>query len=241
MNQNNAYERTVRQEILAWRQKILRKPNSLSQSMAHMQARVYSHIPKNVQDFMTKSIKTMTQTILAASGMIQKTDNYSKLSLSERDYLLEKKYQTYNKVAIAQGVSFGLGGMLMGLGDFPALLSIKVKFLFDCASIYGFDINDPKERRFMLYVFQLAFCSDTRRPEVFSIIKNWDFDSIPEIDWEKFQVEYRDTIDIAKMLQLLPVVGSVFGGTANHRLLKHLKITAMNSYRLRIIRRDNLK
>jgi hypothetical protein len=36
-------------------------------------------------------------------------------------------------------------------------------------------------------------------------------------------------------MQLLPVVGSVAGATANHSLMKKLKTTAMNCYRMRIL------
>jgi hypothetical protein len=48
-------------------------------------------------------------------------------------------------------------------------------------------------------------------------------------------MEYRDYLDIAKMLQLLPVVGSIAGGTANHKLMNRLKVNVMNCYRMRII------
>ena len=51
----------------------------------------------------------------------------------------------------------GAGGILLGLADFPLLLGIKIKFLFDAATLYGFDTSDKEERLFILHVFQLAF------------------------------------------------------------------------------------
>jgi hypothetical protein len=91
------------------------------------------------------------------------------------------------------------------------------------------------------HIFHLAFCGDKRRIEIFTTIKNWNEYAPEKVDWEKFQLEYRDYIDLAKLLQLLPVVGCVAGGTANHNLLKKLKVTAMNCYRMRILSDTLLK
>jgi len=122
------------------------------------------------------------------------------------------------------------------------MLSIKVKFLFDCGKLYGFNVDEPTERLFMLYIFQLAYSCDQRRAEIFTMIQNWDsFAQHIDIDWEKLQIEYRDYLDIAKLLQLLPVIGAVAGGAANHGLMKKLKVTAMNAYRMRILERINME
>jgi hypothetical protein len=43
-----------------------------------------------------------------------------------------------------------------------------------------------------------------------------------------------DYIDLAKMLQLVPVIGAVVGAYANYKLLDRLGETAVNCYRLRI-------
>ena len=58
---------------------------------------------------------------------------------------------------------------------------------------------------------------------------------INQFDWRSFQQEYRDYIDLAKMAQLVPLIGAPVGVIVNSRLLKKLGITAMNSYRMRLI------
>ncbi len=55
-----------------------------------------------------------------------------------------------------------------------------------------------------------------------------------EIDWQTFQQEYRDYLDIAKLLQLVPVVGAPVGLIVNYRLLRRLGWFAMNAYRMRV-------
>ena len=49
------------------------------------------------------------------------------------------------KIAAAEGAGTA-GGILLGLADFPLLLGIKIKFLFDAATLYGFDTSDKEER-----------------------------------------------------------------------------------------------
>jgi hypothetical protein len=54
-----------------------------------------------------------------------------------------------------------------------------------------------------------------------------------DFDWRRFQQEYRDYIDLAKMAQLLPVVGAPIGAIVNYRLLDRLGRTAIGAHRQR--------
>ena len=60
-----------------------------------------------------------------------------------------------------------------------------------------------------------------------------------QFDWRSFQQEYRDYIDLAKMAQLLPGIGAVVGVVVNYKLIKKLGDTAMNAYRMRLVRNDD--
>ena len=74
---------------------------------------------------------------------------------------------------------------------------------------------------------------------------NWDEQrkNLPEdinsFDWRNFQQEYRDYIDLAKMAQLVPVIGAPVGLVVNYRLMKKLGNTAMNAYRMRLLDKNN--
>lgn len=59
-------------------------------------------------------------------------------------------------------------------------------------------------------------------------------EDIHQFDWRNFQQEYRDYIDLAKMAQLIPVIGAPVGVVVNYRLIRKLGKTAMNAYRMRL-------
>jgi len=160
----------------------------------------------------------------------------------ERDDLLKEKLVSYRKTAVIEGAGTGAGGIFLGLADFPLLLSIKIKFLFEAATIYGFNTDEYEERLFILHVFQLAFSSDKKRKETLYIIDNWktEKEKLLDMDWRVFQQEYRDYIDLIKLLQLIPGFGAIVGAYANHNLLDTLGETAMNVYRSRILTEHTL-
>jgi hypothetical protein len=119
------------------------------------------------------------------------------------------------------------------------LLGIKIKLLFEIASTYGFSTNDYKERLYILYIFQLAFSSHQKRKEIYLKLADWKnlSSQLPEdihlFEWRTFQQEYRDYIDLAKLAQLVPVIGAPVGAVVNYRLITKLGKTAMNAYRMR--------
>lgn len=161
-------------------------------------------------------------------------------SLELREAAVLKRIDFYRTTAAVEGGITGAGGFLLGLADFPVLISIKIKLLFDIASLYGFNIKDYKERVYLLHIFELAFSSDIHRKKIYLKMTDWETKSklfpndINQFDWRNFQQEYRDYIDLAKMAQLLPVIGAPVGAVVNYRMIRKLGSTAMNAYRMRI-------
>lgn len=194
-------------------------------------------IPEKAHTVITESIKKMVQATLVGSEYTTKGNYPDEMTLQVKEKLIEEKLTVYRRTAAAEGAGTGAGGFFLALADFPLLLSIKMKFLFEVAAIHGFDTKKYEERLFLLYVFQLAFSSDEHKKKTFHIIENWELEkeSLVEMDWRVFQQEYRDYIDFVKMLQLLPGVGAVVGAYANYNLLDHLGEVAKNCYRIRIL------
>ncbi len=76
------------------------------------------------------------------------------------------------------------------------------------------------------------FSSHSHRKEVYLKIEHWDEyskmlpEDIEQFDWRNFQQEYRDYIDLAKMAQLVPIIGAPVGIIVNYRLIRNWGITA---------------
>lgn len=232
------YEQRVIGELRAWKRKLGRRSGMINRLSKKTQTKVNSLIPLKVHRVITESIKGMVKATLLGSNITTNKRQAAGMSLYDRDELLKVKLSNFRKTAVVEGAGTGAGGIFLGIADFPLLLSIKMKFLFEAAAVYGFDTNEYKERLFILHVFQLAFSSDIKRKETFRIIEKWDEKKyeITDMDWQVFQQEYRDYIDLVKMFQLVPGFGAVVGAFANYNLLDHLGETAMNAYRLRLLR-----
>lgn len=232
------YEQRVIGELQAWKRKIGRRSGMINRLSKKTQTKVNSLIPLKVHRVITESIKGMVKATLLGSNITTNKRQAAGMSLYDRDELFKVKLSNFRKTAVVEGAGTGAGGIFLGIADFPLLLSIKMKFLFEAAAVYGFDTNEYKERLFILHVFQLAFSSDVKRKETFHIIEKWDEKKyeITDMDWQVFQQEYRDYIDLVKMFQLVPGFGAVVGAFANYNLLDHLGETAMNAYRLRLLR-----
>ena len=231
------YTKKVEQELYFWRKKMTRRSGILSRASKSAQTKINGLIPEKFHHVMTESIKNMVKATLVGSNFTTKKRSSLELSLFERDELLKGKLSTFRKTAVIEGAGTGAGGIFLGLADFPLLLPIKMKFLFEAATIYGFDTDDYEERLFILHVFLLAFSSEDKRKETLHIIENWEQQKhvIADMDWRDFQQEYRDYIDLVKMFQMLPGIGALVGAFANYNLLDQLGETTMNSYRIRLL------
>jgi len=234
------YEDMARRQLLFWKLKVSKKPSLTNRAAKGVQRRLNSLIPDKVHDLLTATIKNMVKAVLFGSEFTAGAPLQG-LTLQEREKLVKEKTISYKRIAAVSGAGTGAGGILLGMADLPILISIKIKYLFEIAGIYGFDVRDYKERLYILLIFQLAFSSQERMNEVYGQISRWETyvqelpPDLDSYDWRTFQQEYRDYIDLAKMLQLVPVIGAVVGAVANYRLMDKLGETAVNAYRLRIL------
>ncbi len=234
------YRKKVMIELAFWKHKMTKKQPIGSVWAKNIQTKLNNLIPEKIHQAITFTIEKMVKGVLfGAQYTTAAPKTYASFQL--REAYVKRLIETYKKTASVEGAVTGAGGILMGIADFPALLAIKIKMLFDIAATYGYDVQQYKERLFLLTVFQLAFSSHQHRAEVYNRLLHWDAyaESLPEqvdhFDWRTFQLEYRDYIDLAKMAQLIPIIGAAVGAVVNFRLLQQLGDTAMNCYRIRML------
>ncbi|WP_332090269.1 EcsC family protein [Paenibacillus sp. GYB003] len=239
------YEDSVRAELADWERRLLKPPGFLERTSKSVQTKINEKIPAKVHNAITSAVKGIFHTVLFTLDFVPNGLPQAGLTLKERDEKAAALVNTYKKIAAAEGAGTGAGGIVLGLVDFPALIAIKMKCLFELAHLYGYSTHDYRERLFLLYVFQLAFSGRDHRAGVYRIVRDYDAfagqypageHALQSIDWEKLQQEYRDSIDFRKMLQLVPGIGAIVGAWANYGLLEELGEAAVNSFRLRLLK-----
>ncbi len=233
------YQQTIKQELVHWQKKMLRNPSILNRLSKILQTKINSWIPEKVHVAITTALKQMIRAVVfGATYTSVKPSAENSFELIEKSVI--QRIDFYRTTAAVEGGITGAGGILMGLADFPMLIGIKIKLLFDMASIYGFNIKDYKERIYLLHIFELTFSSDAHRKKIYVKMADWDNKSkelpedINQFDWRNFQQEYRDYIDLAKMAQMIPIIGAPVGAIVNNRMLRKLGYNAMNAYRMRL-------
>ncbi|MBX3485006.1 EcsC family protein [Phenylobacterium sp.] len=235
-----AYEDWARAEVARWTAAVLKPPGPLDVAARDLQGHINRLIPERVHATLTSVVEGMTRTILTGADLTTAPPLIG-ASLAQRDRRALEVIRGYRRTAAVEGGVAGAGGVWLALADFPALLVIKIKLLFDLSAVYGHEADAFGERLYILALFQLAFSGAGHRAEVFRGLEDWDARAHPQdyahFDWRRFQQEYRDHIDLAKMAQMIPVVGAPVGAIVNWRLLERLGETAMNGHRMRWLAR----
>lgn len=235
------YFQQVNKELRTWQKAMQRGISLPGKLSAGVQRKINSYIPEKVHAALTTAVKQTTRAVISGAGFTSPAPLFE-ADLAIREAKVKERINFYKTTAATEGALTGAGGILLGLADFPLFLSIKMKMLFDIAALYGRNVNDYKERLFILHIFFITFSTQEFRNKLYPVIADWNNYSrnLPEdinaFDWRNFQQQYRDYLDLAKLLQLMPVIGAAVGAYVNHRLTDKLGRSAMNAYRLRIFK-----
>ncbi len=233
----STYYFKARKELLEWCNEMTAEPSIFTSATRNLQRRINKAIPERIHQVVTKAVKETTKTVITGSAKFTKSTTKSEDFRKVEDDV-RKRIEFYANSSATEGAITGFGGFVSGLADFPLWLSLKMKMLFEIASIYGFDINDYRERLYILHIFQITFSAPDTRKQLFITMKDWDTHAsdLPgynDFDWKRFQLEYRDHIDLAKLIQLIPGFGAIAGALVNHKYTNRLGEYAMNCYRMR--------
>jgi len=237
------YQKHIFSELSVWQNQMLQKPTLINRMSKSVQVKINTWIPEKVHRAITATIKQMIRGVLFGANYTT-AKPLSGLTLQEREEAVWQRIRFYKTTAAVEGGITGAGGILLGFADFPILIGLKLKLLFDICLMYGFNVKDYKERVYILHIFELAFSSHVHRRNVYLKMVDWNVKSkdlpedIHQFDWRNFQQEYRDYIDLAKMAQLIPIIGAPVGFVVNARLINKLGKTAMNAYRMRIVEKE---
>lgn len=225
-------------ELQDWLKAEMKKPNLLDKGADKVQKYFQKFVPSQINNAITKGMEGFTRLVMGGSGiMLPKVE--AGLSVEESARRSEKSIENYVHMGMISGAGTSAGGIVTGLLDLPLLMSFKIKLIFEIGSHYGYDLKDPRERYFALMIFREAFSSPIRKKEHLQALIHFETQKenlkqpLEKVDWKGFQQEYRDYIDLAKLLQFVPGIGIVVGATVNRQLMLRLGKTAIYAYELR--------
>ncbi|UJP66938.1 EcsC family protein [Mongoliitalea daihaiensis] len=234
----STYEQLALAEMMAWLMEVKQRPSIMGIVTAGAQQAFNTIIPDKVHQAITFAMEKMVKAVLVGNQYIT-GDPFHTANLVDRETKVKDIITLYQRTASVEGAVTGAGGILLGLADLPAFLMIKMKMLFEIARLYGYDTSNLQERIFLLYVFKLTFSSQESRNETIRLLENWqDYvgrypGHVEAFDWRAFQLAYRDYLDLAKLLQLIPIIGAGVGAVTNYKLSAKLGHFAMQAYRMR--------
>src|SRR5690349_8285321 len=122
-----AYEEMARREMDAWQFDMQRYPTVLGGLSKTVQDKVNSFIPDKIHEAITITLKQMIRAVLFSSEVITRKPSAGQLTLEQREATVLQRVKIYQHVGAAEGGITGAGGILLGLADFPLLLSLKLK------------------------------------------------------------------------------------------------------------------
>lgn len=124
------YQKQIRSELLVWQKQMLQRPSLINRLSKEVQVKINTWIPEKVHQAITTTIKQMIRGVLfGATHTAAKP--LSGASFQECEVAILQKIETYRNTAAFEGGITGAGGILVGFADFPILIGIKLKLLFD--------------------------------------------------------------------------------------------------------------
>jgi len=151
------YEQKIQKEVADWEQTLFKPPGWLEKTSKSIGNRINHWIPPKVHNIITTTIRSIVRTALFGAEYTPSRPVQIKQKLESSDQEAKELFALYQKIAVAEGAGTGAGGIMLSMVDFPALIAIKMKFLFEMAHVYGYDTKHFSERVFILKVFQMTF------------------------------------------------------------------------------------
>jgi hypothetical protein len=153
-----SYENIIKQQITAWIPVFLKPPGFFEKTSKKISTKINTWIPQKVHNAITLAVKTIVRTTLFGAEYTPKGKVQLDLTLEEADMKAKDTLSLYQKIATAEGAGTGAGGFLLNVVDFPALIAIKLKLLFELAHVYGYNTMNLRN------VFLFSPCSKWRSP-----------------------------------------------------------------------------
>ena len=144
--------------------------------------------------------------------------------------------------ATVQGATTGIGGMFTILADIPLVLANALKSLQEIAIFHGYDPGNKEERVFIVKCLQYAYADVVGRKAILQELASIHNGEVTEQNmiaqmqgWREVFLTYREQFGLKKLMQMIPIVGIIFGAITNKSMIEDVIETGMMLYRKRRI------
>lgn len=173
---------------------------------------------------------------LSASEM--SLEKVKDIPLAAMNQIATEIKENHANVATVQGATTGIGGIFTLAIDIPLLLGISLKVLQELAITYGFDPKQKEERIFIVKCLQFASSDFVGKQAILKELTqtNTEQEAISKLQgWREVIYAYRDNFGWKKLLQIIPIVGMLFGAIINRSTIQDVAEAGQMLYQKRRI------
>jgi hypothetical protein len=159
--------------------------------------------------------------------------------LETMDRVCDEIVQSRVTFAQYQGATTGVGGIFTLAIDIPALLGLALKTLQEVAIAYGYNPKEKRERIFIIKCLQFSSADIVGKKAILEQLTAFN-DEHQQVfsqlqGWREVMMTLRDQYSWKKLLQIIPIVGIVFGAMFNKSMIEGIAEAGKMLYRKRRI------
>jgi hypothetical protein len=242
-----SYEADQVQQIAAWKSK---PPNPFSELFKRLTLPGARWLEKVIPDpIVTAAIEkgydltamlAKKERILRQAG-VHVLGELTDKPLEECDSLAARIGRAAMTISIVEGAATGAGGVLTTLIDIPLLFLLSLWSIFQVGHCYGYPLDRPKDRRYVLGVLIAAVAGSLslkrERLDQLHELEEWLLDETQE---EIIAEELLSLLFQLEVFEEIPGVGAVSGALLNVAFIRRVAVTARRVFQERWLR-DNGK
>ncbi|MCM3785244.1 EcsC family protein [Neobacillus mesonae] len=166
-------------------------------------------------------------------------EHVAQLPISMMDKAADEIISERVKFATASGAATGVGGFITMAADIPLVLGNSLKTLQEIAICYGFNLEEPMERVFVLKCLQFSSADIVGKKAILAELASFDKEHtnaevISQIKgWSEVVATYRDNLGWKQLFQMIPIAGIVFGSISNKGTLSDVSEAGKMLYKKR--------
>lgn len=191
-------------------------------------------------NFLTSTTSAL-RSIERKTGLeVETIEELRALPIDKMIFLSEDLKKNRANFATVQGATTGFGGLFTIIADIPLVIGNALKSLQEIAIIHGYDPRQKEERVFIVKCLQYAFSDVVGKEAILKELTAIHLGQANEQNmiaqmqgWREVFVTYSEQFGLKKLMQMIPIVGIIFGAITNKSMIEDVVDTGMMLYRKR--------